>query len=347
MRVNGDRDGAAGLRVVRSLPRDRWSAFVERHPDASVFHTPEMYEVFADARHHRPAVWAAVDAGDDVRALLTPVSITIIGGPIRALTTRAVAYAGPLVGPDRADPEPLDALLRAYTRGAPRDAVFTEIRNVTDGGRLAPSLAAYGFRHEAHLNFLVDLDAGEDDIWARIAPAARRNIRKATRMGVTIEEATGPAAIETGYGVLREVYRRIRVPPPDLSLFRAAHRILGPLGRFQLLLARRGSEPIGVMTLLFHAGVVTYWYTGTLREQTALRVGDLLVWTAIEAGRSHGYRLLDLGGAGRPNEPYGVRDFKAKFGGTLVEHGRDIWTRAPLRMRVATTGYHMARRLVS
>ena len=27
-------------------------------------------------------------------------------------------------------------------------------------------------------------------------------------------------------------------------------------------------------------------------------------------------------GAGKPNESYGVRDFKAKFGGQLVEHGR-------------------------
>ena len=27
-------------------------------------------------------------------------------------------------------------------------------------------------------------------------------------------------------------------------------------------------------------------------------------------------------GAGKPDEDYGVRDFKAKFGGELLEHGR-------------------------
>ena len=27
-------------------------------------------------------------------------------------------------------------------------------------------------------------------------------------------------------------------------------------------------------------------------------------------------------GAGKPNEDYGVRDFKLQFGGELVEHGR-------------------------
>jgi len=340
-------EGSAELRVVRTLERDRWSAFVARHPDASIFHTPEMHEVFASTRLHRPSVWATVDGAGAVRALFTPVTIAVLGGPFRTLTTRSVAFAGPLVWPDATDPRPLEVLLRAYGRGAPRSSIYTEIRNVTDGGDLEASLTAHGFRHEAHLNFLVDLQGDEDAIWGRIAQSARRNIRKAGRMGVTIEDATDVASVEAGYALLNEVYRRIRVPLPDVSLFLAAHRILRPLGRFQILLARSGDEPIGVLTLLFHGGVVTYWYTGTLREHAALRAGDLLVWKAIEAGRASGCRLLDLGGAGRPDEPYGVRDFKAKYGGTLVDHGRDVWRQAPFRMRIATTGYELARRFMS
>ena len=345
--VDGDPGGATGLRVVRSLPRERWSAFVDRHPDASIFHTPEMHEVFSATRHHQPAVWATVDDADDVRALFTPVKITIIGGPFRALTTRSVAFAGPLVWPAPSDPRPLEALLRAYRRGVPRSSVFTEIRHVTDGMNIAAPLAANGFRHEAHLNFTLDLEGDEDRIWARVAPSARRNVRKASRLGVTIEEATGTNEIEEGYRVLQEVYRRIRVPLPDASLFLAAQGILRPLGRFRFLLARLGHEPIGVMTLLFHGGVVTYWYAGTLRERATLGAGDLLVWTAIEVGRARGCRVLDLGGAGRPDEPYGVRDFKAKYGGTLVDYGRDVWERSAFRMRLATTGFELARRFVS
>jgi len=130
--VDGDPDGATSLRVVRTLPRERWSAFVEGHPDASVFHTPQMYEVFAATRHHRPSVWAAVDTDGDVRALFTPVSISVVGGPLRTLTTRSVAFAGPLVRPTSTDARPLDLLLRAYRSAAPRSSVFTEIRNVAD-----------------------------------------------------------------------------------------------------------------------------------------------------------------------------------------------------------------------
>jgi lipid II:glycine glycyltransferase (peptidoglycan interpeptide bridge formation enzyme) len=35
-------------------------------------------------------------------------------------------------------------------------------------------------------------------------------------------------------------------------------------------------------------------------------------------------------GAGKPEETYGVRDFKARFGGELVEHGRYLCVRKPL-----------------
>src|SRR5687767_6441704 len=88
------------VRVVGTLEEGRWGSFVERHPDASVFHTPEMHRVFAEARGHRPAVLAALDAAGEVRALMTTVSIATVGGPFRSLTTRHVAFAGPLFDGD-------------------------------------------------------------------------------------------------------------------------------------------------------------------------------------------------------------------------------------------------------
>jgi serine/alanine adding enzyme len=336
--------GSETLRVVRSLEEGRWATFVDHHDDGSIFHTPEMYRVFAEARHHRPAIWGTVDDEGEIRALMTPVTIATLGGPLRALTSRVVSFAGPLAGP--LGEQPLERLLRAYRDDGPRVPVFTEIRHHVDGGELATALHACGFRHEGHLNFLVDLTQPEEELWRKVASSAKRNIQKARRQGVTIEDAADPADVAAGYEVLRDVYRRIRVPLPDRSLFDAAFRILGPLGRCRVVLARLGGRTIGVMTLLHFKGVVTYWYTGTLREYARLGAGDLLVAHAIESGRELGCRILDLGGAGRPDEPYGVRDFKAKYGGVLVDHGRDIWVRSPARMRVATTGYGLIRRFL-
>lgn len=330
------------VRVVGNLEEGRWRAFVERHPDASLFHTPEMHRVFAEARGHRPAVLAALDAAGEVRALMTTVSIATVGGPLRSLTTRHVAFAGPLVDGDAAA---LRALLSSYRRDATR-GLFTEVRHVADPASSIEMLAGSGFRHEPHLNYLIDLTISEDELWKKVASSARRNVQKARRLGVSIEEVDGRSGIDEAYPVLAEVYHRIKVPLPDRSLFDAASRILGPLGRFRVLLARHDGSTIGALTLLVHRGVMTYWYTGTRHEFWSHRPGDLLVAHALEMGRTLGCRVFDFGGAGRPDEPYGVRDFKAKYGGALVDFGRDVWVPSPVRFRVATTGYELLRRFL-
>ena len=71
-----------------------------------------------------------------------------------------------------------------------------------------------------------------------------------------------------------------------------------------------------------------------------------LVWHALELGNRSGYRLFDFGGAGRPDEAYGVRDFKAKFGGELVNYGRNVRVHAPLRMQLSRMGYQLVRSLL-
>jgi lipid II:glycine glycyltransferase (peptidoglycan interpeptide bridge formation enzyme) len=43
-------------------------------------------------------------------------------------------------------------------------------------------------------------------------------------------------------------------------------------------------------------------------------------------------------GAGSPDQPYGVRDFKAEFGGELVEHGRFLCVRKPMLYAIGKMG---------
>jgi serine/alanine adding enzyme len=334
------------MRVVRSLDVEQWATFVDQHPNGSIFHTPGMHRVFTKTRHCRPAVWATLGGDGEIRALMTPVAIQTLGGPLRAMTSRVVAFGGTLVSRGPCEREALEALLRTYQRASGRTALFTEVRNLAAVDHLAPSLHACGFRHENHLNFLVDLAPSEEQIWRRVAPSARRNVRKARRLGVAIEEVVSPSGIAAGYEVLRHVYHRLRVPLPDRSLFQSAYWILGPLGQFKLLLANLAGRPIGALTLLSYRSVVYYWYTGILREYARYRAGDLLAWHAIQSARAQGYETFDFGGAGRPNEPYGVRDFKAKYGGELVDFGRHVWTPAPLRLRMALVAYAMFRRFL-
>jgi serine/alanine adding enzyme len=342
------RGGRPAWEVDSDPDPGRWAAFVDAHPDASPFHTPQMHDVLARAPHHRPHVWAASDGDGRIHALLVTTEIAVVGGPLRLLTTRNVAFASPLVAND-AGAGALDAVMGAFRRHRPRAPVFTEIRHHVDPSPQLSALESCGFQHERHLNFLVDLSRPEDELWAGLASSARRAVRRALKSGLRVEEAAGAEELAAGFAVLQDVYRRIRVPLPGRELFQAAQDLLGPSGRFRMLLARTpDGTVVGLVCLLQQGTTALYWYAGTLRGEYAnLRVADLLAWEAIRRSREAGAQVFDFGGGGRPDEPYGVRDFKAKYGGRLVDFGRDVWTSAPARARVATTGYELVRRVRS
>lgn len=334
------------LTLVNTLAEDDWRQFVNAQPQSSIFHTPEMCQAFARAPGHRYSLWAAVTESGRPLALLLPVSQTLINGPLRAWTTRAVAYGSVLCASGAESGPALAQLLAAYLRGAQSGALFTELRNTADLGELQPLLAEYGFKFEPHLNYLIDLTQSEQALWQNVRSNARRNIQKARKSGVVIEELTEPARLPEAYAVLKAVYRRLQVPLPAPQFFEAAYEILAPRRMLRIWAARLGEKTIGVLTLLLHNGVMLYWYTGTLREYSAYRANDLLVWQALEWGHREGYRLFDFGGAGRPDEPYGVRDFKAKFGGELVNYGRNLCIHSPLRFQIGQFAYRMLRRVL-
>ena len=59
---------------------------------------------------------------------------------------------------------------------------------------------------------------------------------------------------------------------------------------------------------------------------------------AIEYANQNNISLFDFMGAGQPKEKYGVRDFKARFGGDLVEHGRYLKVLNPVLYAVGKLG---------
>jgi len=345
------------LRVTRQLDEPAWRDFVATQPGTNIFHTPEMTEVFARAEGHRVSTWGVIDPAGGLQALFLPVEVTLgahmprlARGVTRALMARAVAYGGAACAGNEAGPRALGELLAAYRRRAGA-VLFTEVRHVCDAPDTRAALRQAGFAHERHLNYLIRLDRSEADLWGALSRSARQRIRSGERKGVEVEvvaaseDAQGTDGAGEAYGLLEVVYRRARVPLADRSLFDAAVSVLGPRGMCRLVIARLGGEVIGARFVLLHGGRTIDWYAGSDRAFAAFSPNEVLVWHVLRWGREQGYDLFDFGGAGRPDEHYGPREFKAKFGGELVDLGRDILVHTPMRLRLSRAGYGVRRRL--
>jgi len=301
-----------------------------------------MFQVFARAKGYRPTLWAVAHDAGQVLALLLPVQITLRGGLLRRLTTRAVVCGSVLYDPSPAGMEALVMLLRAYAQEAGREVLFTELRNLSDMSAVQPVLNDCGFVYEDHLNYMIELKHPPEAIIQSIGPRTRKHIRRGLRRGeIVVEEAREREQVAVCYDLLRQSYQRARIPLAGRSLFEAAFDLLYTKGMVRFTLARVGQVPVAASVELLYKDVIYGWYGGVDRTYGSYTPNEMLMWHILQWGAENGYRVYDFGGAGRTDEEYGVRDFKAKFGGTLVCYGRNTYVHAPALLRLSQWGYRI------
>ena len=334
--------------IVTSLSEKSWRQFLDEQPDANIFHSPEFFELFNLVKGHQSRLWAAVNQ-DQVLALLTPIDVTLMDGVLsKKLTTRSIAYGSVLYDHSPAGYAALEQLLQAYASQRKQSALFTELRNLADLEAMQPTLEKCGFAYEGHLNYLIDLNRPAEEVMQSIGRRTRKQIRRGLRQDVVvISEVTTKSQLIEWYALLNKTYNAAQVPLGDITLFEAAFDILHPKGMIKLLMATIDGELVSCSAELLFKHIIYGWYSGTNRAYSSHIPNELLMWHLLEWGaNSEQYQLYDFGGAGKPDEEYGVRDFKAKFGGDLVNFGRNIYVHQPNLLKVSKLGYEIYQRFL-
>jgi hypothetical protein len=113
-----------------------------------------------------------------------------------------------------------------------------------------------------------------------------------------------------------------------------------PLGRLRITFAKHDGQLVAARAALLYRGRVFDWFAGSSPEGDKLNANALLVWEMIGWGCRNGFETFDFGGAGDPNVEYGVREFKGRFQGQLVNFASRRST--PARFRVGETAYGLA-----
>jgi len=328
--------------IVNALPESTWKSYVRNHPHGNIFHTPEMFQVFSQTKGHSPELWAALDRESQPLALFMPVRVSIVGGLLMRMTTRAVSYGSVLCNADNRGREALAVLLEAYKRKIRRRVLFTELRNVSDLRPLQPVLDKAGFAFQEHINFLVDLNCSKSELMDRLGRRTRKHIRSALKnRRVVIEEVGHKNDVKTCFLLLNKSYRHAGVYLADQSLFETAFKVLHSKGMVRFLLARVDGRPVATSIELLYKDTITGWYGGIDREFSRYNPNELLTWHIFAWGIDNQYRQYDFGGAGDPAEEYGVRDFKAKFKGERVRFGRNVCVHTPGLLLLSKLGYRV------
>jgi lipid II:glycine glycyltransferase (peptidoglycan interpeptide bridge formation enzyme) len=237
-------------------------------------------------------------------------------------------------------------LIAEHDRSFRRRVLFAEIRPMQASGAERKALENHGYKYIDHLNFLLDTTRSKESLWKGMADSLRRSIRKCEKSGFTYRELDSPDSVDLLYKFLEETYGNADVPLADRTLFEAAYKILAPLGMTKFVAVYDGETPLAVDVMLVFKQQVYMWYGGSIR-MSGLSPVALLQWREIEWSCDNGIKHYDFGGAGWPDIPYGVRDFKAKFGGELVSFGRYRKIYSRWKMAIAERAYEFGRSMIS
>ena len=334
------------MKIVDFLDREQWSAFVQHHSKGSIFHTPEMFDVFRNTRRHVPLLLAAMDSIGEILALLVSIRVQTLPGLLGPVSSRAIFYAEPLCRDSEQGITGLLAIVAEHDRRVRHRVLFTEVRPLYEQTSERPALESTGYEHTAYLNYLTDVRKSPDQLIQEMSKHGRRDVRKGQRQGLKSEDATSLEGIEELYPLLRETYANARVPIAGKDLFINAVRMLAPHKMIKVFLVRLEGKAVAGSAVLCYKDTVFYWYAGTKRLK-AICAMEVVSFEMLEWAHYHNFSTFDYGGAGWPDKAYGVRDFKSKLGGSVVNYGRYRKIYSPWKFAVAEKVYEVSRGLLS
>lgn len=303
----------------RDINTDKWNQLLDHSAFGSVFQNPNMYQFWQSQAGYTPYAYG-VYCNDELLAVCLVVVQSNGRGVKHFFSRRAIIYGGPIINTDHEDKENvLDYLLTGMNEALRKVSIYSEFRNAFSFKEFDHVFRKHNYDYIPYQNFKIAL-TDEDTIFSGFKSEKRRQIRRSLKEGVEISYENSDANIQGVYEIIEDIYlNKVKKPLPKLKFFAAlANQELGNV----IALYYKG-KVIGGGFLVYDDRCVYDWYRGGMdREYKHQYPSTLAAWAVIKFGLDNELKEFDFMGAGIKGEEYGVRKFKAQFGGRLVEHGR-------------------------
>ena len=331
------------------IDRQQWSELVRTSETGTWFQSPEAYDFFASLPElMEPFVYG--EESEELRAKSQELRAVCVGyvtkerNPIKQFfTRRAIITGGLAVAPD-CTKEDIVLLLRAIREDLRSKTIYIETRNFNDFSPWKEAFESARFAYQPHLNFHVDTSTNN------LSDNRKRQLKKSDAI---TELAISELEIQEWYKVLTELYRtKVKTPLWPIEFFLEAYR----KGIAKFLLVKHEGRVIGGSMVVcdgvkelkserVKGGTVYEWFECGLNAEYKDQYPSVMAtYAGIQLAKQSGCKRYDMMGAGEPGVPYGVRDFKAEFGGKLVEHGRFLCVTKPLLYKIGTIGIKILKR---
>ena len=332
------------MRIVegKHIDPQAWALLVNYSPVASWFQTPEAYAFYASLSFLETFAYAV-----EVDGQLKGVVVGYIqkdGGKIkRFLSRRAIVLGGPLLADDISDEE-LSLLLGTLKNRVGKQVIFVETRNFNDYSRWRTVFQKCGFQYQPHYDIHVDTTS-LDVVNEHLGKSRKRDIRVSMRDGASVVANPSLAQVRELYGILKTLYEtKVKTPLFPADFFERLYA----LDSSAFLLVEYDGKIVGGTVCVGLSGVALYemYACGEDGVHKTIFPSEVATFLGLQYATEKGYPKFDMMGAGKPDDGgYGVRDFKLKFGGELLELGRYMHVCKPLLFQIGKLGVKIMKKL--
>lgn len=322
----------AHILTYDQIDRQQWSELVRTSETGTWFQSPEAYGLFASLPElMEPFVYGLERAGK-----LCAVCVGYVTKEPNAIkqffTRRAIIIGGLVMNTDCAK-EDIVVLLDHIRKDLQSKTIYIETRNFNDYTPWKEAFETAEFAYKPHLNFHVDPSVNN------LSDNRKRQLKKSDAI---TELAVSEQEIREWYKVLAELYHtKVKTPLWPIDFFLEAYR----QGIARFLLVKHEGHIIGGSMVVSDERTVYEWFECGLNAEYKDQYPSVMAtYAGIQLAHQTGCSRYDMMGAGEPGVPYGVRDFKAEFGGQLVEHGRFLCICKPMLYRIGKWGVKILKR---
>jgi lipid II:glycine glycyltransferase (peptidoglycan interpeptide bridge formation enzyme) len=298
-----------------------WQQLVDHSPVTSFFQTKECYDFYASLSFLKPFVFG-VSENEKLVGILCGYIISDGGLIKQYFSRRAIVPGGVLLTKD-INEGAITALLKAIQKYLTGKSIYTEIRNYSDFNSFRGTFEKAGFIYQSHLNFQVPTLSIEQAL-KNLNTTKRRDVKISLKSGAEILKNENNEDVREYYAILSDLYRkRIKTP---LFPFEFFEKII-ELESSKLFVIKYENKVVGgsLCVACGKSRLYEWFVCGLDGDYKNIFPSTLATWAAIEYAAENNFDYFDMMGAGKPDESYGVREFKSKFGGELVENGRFLY----------------------
>jgi len=302
-----------------SSDRREWEAFVNDHPDGSIFQMPGMYDAWKQSRNQQVVALFAYYDGRLAGMVMAALGWNGIF-PFSRFSCRQIVTGGPLVMDN--DMGTMLALLEALISYTGGKAVFTSIHNLRMGLSLKPLFEEAGFYYEPHLSLGLDIGRDRADIWKSLSPERQGNIKRLAHTDYSVRDLSEPDEIAEAWRIVRCSVGQKGRPLPHYSFFRAVRASKELARHFVVKGLIMDNRLKAVALVLLYKNKAWLWYEGDCLKASRKWMYDGFLWQVITELHSAGFCYFDMGDGGRPGKDMLARLYKKSYGGMVKETGR-------------------------